>query len=250
MLAEKKKEKKNNEANWMVSNSAKLDCRTKQHTQSGVSMSDGSRDMARTKVAEKKKKKNERRQSHKASPTYLLNSQNIKIYDTKEQTKLYKEFWQDIFRINPEENANYDQVHEEEINSFIIENINRIKPFETADLTRLDPNVIMIKPITVDDIKRIIKSFKHKAPGQSKINKLILENLPEQGYKCFAKILNYTISMGYFPIILKEGIIILILKPGKDPTKVASYRPITLLEVPGKILERYINESPRICRIL
>ena len=38
-----------NEANWMVSNSAKLDRRTKQHTQFGVSASNGSRDMARTK---------------------------------------------------------------------------------------------------------------------------------------------------------------------------------------------------------
>ena len=33
----------------MVSNSAKLDHRTKQHTQFGVSASNGSRDMARTK---------------------------------------------------------------------------------------------------------------------------------------------------------------------------------------------------------
>ena len=33
----------------MVSNSAKLDRRTKQHTQFGVSASNGSRDMARTK---------------------------------------------------------------------------------------------------------------------------------------------------------------------------------------------------------
>ena len=41
----------------MVSNSAKLDSRTNQHTQSGVSASNGSRDMARTKVAEKKEKK-------------------------------------------------------------------------------------------------------------------------------------------------------------------------------------------------
>ena len=44
-----KKEKKNNKANWMVSNSAKLDHRTKQHTQFEVSASNGSRDMARTK---------------------------------------------------------------------------------------------------------------------------------------------------------------------------------------------------------
>ena len=46
-----------NEANWMVSNSAKLDHRTKQHTQFGVSASNGSRDMARTKSWQKKTKK-------------------------------------------------------------------------------------------------------------------------------------------------------------------------------------------------
>ena len=45
-----------NEANWMVSNSAKLDRRTKQHTQFGVSASNGSRDMAQTKSWRKKQK--------------------------------------------------------------------------------------------------------------------------------------------------------------------------------------------------
>ena len=44
-----------NEANWMVSNSAKLYRRTKQHTQFGVSANNGSRDMARTKSWRKKK---------------------------------------------------------------------------------------------------------------------------------------------------------------------------------------------------
>ena len=46
-----------NKANWMVSQSAKLDRRTKQHTQFGVSASNGSRDMARTKSWRKKRKK-------------------------------------------------------------------------------------------------------------------------------------------------------------------------------------------------
>ena len=41
----------------MVSNSAQLDRRTKQHTQFGVSASDGSRDMGRTKSWRKKKQK-------------------------------------------------------------------------------------------------------------------------------------------------------------------------------------------------
>ena len=46
----------------MVSYSAKLDRRTKQHTQLGVSASNGSRDMAWTKVAEKKEKKNKKKE--------------------------------------------------------------------------------------------------------------------------------------------------------------------------------------------
>ena len=45
----------------MVSHSAKLDRRTKKHTQFGVSASNGSRDMARTKVAEKKKEKKKKK---------------------------------------------------------------------------------------------------------------------------------------------------------------------------------------------
>ena len=66
----------------MVSNSAQLDRRTKQHTQFGVSASNGSRDMGRTKSWRKKKekrrkkKKNERRQSHIASPTGIANNNN------------------------------------------------------------------------------------------------------------------------------------------------------------------------------
>ena len=49
----------------MVSYSAKLDSRTKQHTQFGVSASNGSRDVARTKVGEKKKKKEKKEKKEK-----------------------------------------------------------------------------------------------------------------------------------------------------------------------------------------
>ena len=72
-----------NEANCMISNSAKLDSMTKQHTQFGVSASHSSRDMVRTKLwwkkkkeLKKKKKKNERIQNHIASPTGIANNNN------------------------------------------------------------------------------------------------------------------------------------------------------------------------------
>ena len=61
-MAEKKK---NSKANWMVSNSAKLDRRTKQQTEFGVSASNGSRDMGWTKVAEKKEKRKKRKKKRK-----------------------------------------------------------------------------------------------------------------------------------------------------------------------------------------
>ena len=59
----------------MVSYSAKLDNRTKQHTKFGVFVSNGSRDMARTKMAEKKEKKeNKHGQNYIASPTEIANN--------------------------------------------------------------------------------------------------------------------------------------------------------------------------------
>ena len=78
----------------MVSNSAKLDRRTKQHTHSGVSTSDGSRDMARTRSWRKKKKKrkkrkkekkNELEQYHKASPTGIAKYMREFTYCTELQ---------------------------------------------------------------------------------------------------------------------------------------------------------------------
>ena len=50
----KNKNKENNKANWMASNSAKLNRRPNQQTQFGVSASKGSRDMALTKSWRKK----------------------------------------------------------------------------------------------------------------------------------------------------------------------------------------------------
>ena len=47
----------------MISNSEKLDSRTKQHTQFGVSASNGSRDMAQTKSWQKKRKKKKKKRS-------------------------------------------------------------------------------------------------------------------------------------------------------------------------------------------
>ena len=69
--------KKNSEANWMVSNSAKLDCRTKQHTQFGVSASNGSRDVGRTKSWRKKLKKLKKKKKTNKANWMVSNSAQL-----------------------------------------------------------------------------------------------------------------------------------------------------------------------------
>ena len=60
----------------MVSNSAQLDRRTKRHTLFGVSASNGSRDMGRTKSWRKKKKK-EKRKKRKEKKKEKMNILNL-----------------------------------------------------------------------------------------------------------------------------------------------------------------------------
>ena len=73
-----------NEANWMVSNSAKLDRRTKQHTEFGVSASNCSRDMARTKSWRKKQKKKQKK-TNKAN--WMVNNSAQLDRRTKQHTQ-------------------------------------------------------------------------------------------------------------------------------------------------------------------
>ena len=57
----------------MVSNSAQLDRRTKQHTEFGVSASNGSRDMGRTKSRRKKKEKRKKKKKEKKEKRKKMN---------------------------------------------------------------------------------------------------------------------------------------------------------------------------------
>ena len=51
-----------------------------------------------------------------------------------------------------------------------------MEPYQYADLTRLDENNILLKPVRANDIISIIKGFKNKVPGLSGISKLLLNN--------------------------------------------------------------------------
>ena len=154
--------------------------------------------------------------TNKVDTPYTVNYAGEKLYTNKEKETEFRNIWQNIFRINPQENAVFYHQHEIRVNNYVNIYDYQIVTYEKSDLDRLDLNSYFSKPITNNDIKQIIKDFKHRAPGKHGINKIMLINIPEIAITKYKDILNATLSMGYFPIILKNGIIILIPKPGKD----------------------------------
>lgn len=98
-----------------------------------------------------------------------------------------------------------------------------------------------IRPVKISEIKSIIKGLKpKKAPGYDLITGKILKELPQEGLKFITTIFNAILRLHYFPSQWKVAQIILIHKAGKDPTNVASYRPISLLPVLSKVFEKIL----------
>ena len=96
---------------------------------------------------------------------------------------------------------------------------------------------------TLKDITNQIQNLKNKkAPGIDKIKGRALKSLPLNGHIGIRNIFNAALNLNYFPEAWKKAKIIVLPKPGKDPYLVASYRPISLLPILSKILERLILE--------
>ncbi|GFV61289.1 RNA-directed DNA polymerase from mobile element jockey [Trichonephila clavipes] len=68
----------------------------------------------------------------------------------------------------------------------------------------------------------------------------MLKHLPLISIIELTNIITKIIKLGYFPLKWKTAAVIPILKPGKDPTKADSFRPIALLSVLGKVAEKII----------
>ena len=77
-----------------------------------------------------------------------------------------------------------------------------------------------------------------KAPGYDLITGAVLRELPRKGFRVLTQIYNAILRLEHFPSYWKIGQIIMIAKPGKDPTEVTSYRPISLLPLLSKILKK------------
>ena len=97
------------------------------------------------------------------------------------------------------------------------------------------------REITVEEVKMAIKKSKNTSPGHDNIPNGLLKQLPDKTIMDIHTILNQSFTTGVLPKDWKLGIVIPLRKPGKEPEKLTSYRPITMLPCLGKIMERIIQ---------
>lgn len=161
---------------------------------------------------------------------------NDQIHHTAEQkAQAFKNHLSQIY--TPPQNLRFNQAFERETTQItlpIFQNNHNPVP--------LDPNIPLLSPFTPHDIAHACQLGKNSAPGPDSISRHSLKHLPETIYPLLTKLLNACLQTTYFPSCWKTSNTILIPKPGKDPTKPDSYRPISLINVLGKLFEVLLKE--------
>jgi len=92
----------------------------------------------------------------------------------------------------------------------------------------------------VELIGIIKKLANNKSPGHDLISNKVVENLPRKAIVHLTHIYDAALRLSYFPTTWIASVIVTALKPGKPPENSSSYRPISLLPVLSKILEKII----------
>ena len=186
-----------------------------------------------------------KRLSGSTSSQQHLKINNTKITEEHEIEDIFRNIWSKVFTITPEENRHFDRHTEQTIETYWSQNEQKRTIHNLSDLARLSGDEEINTLISTNEINNIIKSFKSNSPGESPVNKAILTNLPTNAIELLKSLFNHSLSMGYFPVKFKTAVIKMIPKGNTTQSDPNNYRPISLLDVTGKILEKIINKRLR-----
>jgi hypothetical protein len=147
--------------------------------------------------------------------------------------------------LSPAEKTNafadhFEQCHQNPQESKQPKLTNRIENYVNEVLENLPNNLDADYPCPEETNYYIRNLKKSKAPGLDRIHNSMLKQLPWTAVIYVNFIICCCIKLCYFPEKWKTANVVAIKKPGKSPSSVDSYRPISLLSTLSKILERVI----------
>ena len=96
-------------------------------------------------------------------------------------------------------------------------------------------------PVSIEEVRKLIKNVKNTKGNIHNIPVTILKEINYYIAPTICKIINLCYRTGKFPVCLKRATIIPIFKNG-NPNLLKNYRPISLLPVFSKILEKVIAD--------
>lgn len=107
-------------------------------------------------------------------------------------------------------------------------------------LQTVEPDSEDDQPFSVGEVLSYLKNMKpSKAPGCDHFSADICQAFARVAPEWLTKMLNKCLSIGYFPEKWKIAVVKILPKPGrKDREDVSAYRPIGLLPIFGKLLEK------------
>jgi hypothetical protein len=104
-------------------------------------------------------------------------------------------------------------------------------------LKQSNPDTIYLQKIEQCEIVKIIKSLKNASAGHDGIHVKIIKSTYHLFIDCLTHVLNLSLENGFFPDEMKLAKIIPLHKSG-DTMNITNYRPVSVLPVFSKILER------------
>ena len=106
------------------------------------------------------------------------------------------------------------------------------KPHDNEELER---------PFSRSELDAALRHPGGKSPGHDGIHPMILRKLPPVGREALLQLINRSWAEGRVPASWRKAIIIPIIKPGKDPAAIKSYRPVSLLPCTSKVMEAMVQ---------
>ena len=176
--------------------------------------------------------------TNKQETPYLKDHNNTKLHTPEEKERLFRNHWTKIFSDEDPDENNFDYEHIEDIQHRLNTDFDTIRTHDYADINRLGPGC---PPITHRELITNLQTFKHKAPGPTGITTPQIKNLPLNMLHYLTHIFNLSLSAGYFPDSLKHATMIFIPKTQTSQHNVINYRPISLLDIQGKLFDKILN---------